>query len=237
MLKPFSKFITEATAASKKYDSWLNKNDNHHLGSSSEDIDRKLSTTSPIKRGPHLHRAITNYTFGSGINRKLIEEHKAKKDKNSTLSRHSDNDLDEATLHSIGHEMHLYSGIGFDPREHQTASNKGHALLHLPAYTSTTHDKRVASNFASPNEHNEQHILHIHTKPYDSGVFTGDHSAEQHEHETILPRHTTLKVNTKPDIYHHGGGKDAVGNQQPAVKTHIWHATIHYQSDLEQRDE
>ena len=224
-LKSFKQFLIEAL---KKLAEWIDNNDNSHLGDSSQDISDKLheKTAKNDDISSTTANYINDYTRDSSeLNHDLVACHRQhvdpKLDADMSNRRGTITHLDKATKHPIGHETHLYSGIGFDPREHLTPSDKGHALLHLPAYTSTTHDKRTAAGFSTP-VNSERHILHIHAKPTDHGAHVSPWSHFPQEHETILPRHTTLRVHPTPDTY-----------EGPTVRTgrtvHVWHATIHSQ--------
>ncbi len=90
-------------------------------------------------------------------------------------------------------------------------------IIHLPAYTSVSHEKATAANF-SKKIYDDEHIIHIHMKKGDKGIQVAHISHVLDEHETILPRNTKLKINPKPDIY-----------KRKNVNVHVWHATIHHQ--------
>jgi len=126
--------------------------------------------------------------------------------------------LDSVTRHPLGTHLHVYSGVGFNPADHGKT-------IHLPAYTSVTHDRETAVAFAE--RHPAQHIIHIHLKAKDKAAHVSHLSANEHEHETILPRGTTLKLHGKPDI--HDAGMDRKGKPNPPL--HVWHATVHHQEE------
>lgn len=158
------------------------------------------------------------------LNYALIQAHKNKSDltdHNKTVTHH----LDSATNKPIGHETHLYSGIGFNPAKMK--NENGH--VHLPAYMSLTHDKAIAHKFArkphedaitakEKKETHDQHILHLHMKKNDKGLHMSHLSDFNNEHETLLPRNTTIKIHHEPTVYHDG-----------KRKVHIWHAKVVHQ--------
>jgi hypothetical protein len=207
---------------------WFQKNDNEHLGNSSKSISEHLQTHQKIKPTKEQSEHIKSYTNNSRhLNRMLIRKHI----NNDNIDNIINNDvfeknkekikhLDKATNHHIGHELHVYSGIGFDPSKH---ISKEKPIMHLPAYTSTTHDKNISHSFAfnSPvieHQKNTLHILHIHLKPRNKGIHINHLSEHSGEHETILPRNTKLKVNPIPEKHYIHG-----------MEHHIWHATVHSQ--------
>jgi hypothetical protein len=203
----------------KEEKNWEDVNDNEHLGNSSDSISEHLQTHQKIKPSKEQSKYIKSYTHSSRhLNRMLIRKHNVNDDfeDNKENIKH----LDSATNQPIGHELHVYSGIGFDPSKH---ISKEKPIIHLPAYTSVTHDKNIAHSFASRNpmtEHhkNTYHILHIHMKPRNKGIHVDHLSEHEDEHETILPRNTKLKVHPVPDKHIIHG-----------VEHHIWHATVHSQ--------
>ena len=125
--------------------------------------------------------------------------------------------LDTATKRHIGHDMHLYSGLGFDP--HHMKNKNGR--VHLPAYTSLTHNKHTADSFADDAAHRhgrDRHVLHLQVKKKDKGLHVSHLSNYEGEHETILPRNTKIKIHKKPTTY-----------EQYGNKVHVWHAHIVHQ--------
>ena len=199
---------------------WVDHNDNQHLGHDDNEISEKLKEKTKKFDSPEQKEAVRGYTIGSSdVNSALIEHHK---DPTSPIwNRHHDNikHLDIATNHPIGHHVSLYSGLGFNPGQHIVGENH----IHLPAYTSMTHNKHVAKTFAQRKSYNfpnrDSHILHLHMRPEDKGIHIPHVSEYDTEHETILPRRTTIKIHPEPEIYHDSEGR----------KVHIWHAHIHHQ--------
>lgn len=183
-----------------------------------------LDDANPISR--EHSDTLANYTGASSgssaiINKKLIDDYYGKKpdpakEHIQKATQKAINNLDQITKHNrIRRQLSVYSGLGFDPSQH--VNSQGH--LHMPAFTSATHDKEVAYSFAQMNHKDgltqARHILHIHLMPYDNATHISGHSLSPHEHETILPRNTTLKVHPEPTILSDG--------------THVWNSTVHHQ--------
>ena len=218
-----SSLKTEETSPVKTED-WLRK---HHDNPFSVRTLTKqlLDDANPVSK--EHSDTLTNYSGGASgiINKKLIDDYHGKKpDPDHPHSKEhiqkaiqkSVNNLDQITRHNrIRRQLRVYSGLGFDPSQH--VNSQGH--LHMPAFTSTTHDKDVAYSFAQMNHRDgltqAKHILHIHLMPHDNATHISGHSLSPDEHETILPRNTTLKIHPEPTILSDG--------------THVWHSTIHHQ--------
>jgi hypothetical protein len=209
--------LKEETSPVKTED-WLGKNEN--AGRSVHKITKELlDDANPVSRE---HAETLRYYSGpdsARINKKLIDDHYGKKPDSSGSKEYIERaikHLDKITRHNnIRRQLHVYSGLGFDPSQH--VDSQGH--LRMPAFTSVTHDKNVAHKFAQIN-HEEgrtqaKHILHIHLKPYDQATHISGHAFTPDEHESILPRNTTLKVHPEPTILSDG--------------THVWHAHVHHQ--------
>jgi hypothetical protein len=220
--KPKSKSLKsplKEEASAVKIEDWLREHDN---GPDVRTITKQLlDDADPLsKEHAETLRDYSGHT-SANINKKLIDDHNGKKtNSGGSLSKEytqkAIKNLDQITSHNIRRHLHVYSGLGFDPSQH--VDSQGH--LHMPAFTSVTHDKNVAHEFAQTN-HEEgrteaKHILHIHLKPYDRATHISGHSDEPEEHESILPRNTTLKVHPKPTILSDG--------------THVWHAQVHHQN-------
>ena len=210
---------------------WLHDNENKHLGPQTakyqtgkdaawhhayaltKELAKKAKPLSKKESETVHHYAEDD---SGKINRSLIKSHKNGEGVHPKIKDRVEH-LDKVTRHPIGHDLHVYSGLGFDPKKHINSS--GH--LHLPAYTSTTHHKETANWFAGSafergrRERKKEHILHVHLKPSDHAAHVSAHSPSPEEHETILPRNTTLKVHPKPTVLPDG--------------THVWHAHVHKQ--------
>ena len=192
-----------------KETSWLDKNDNTHLGASHVEIDKKLHDHNFAKHPQK--KALDSYTDDSyDINRALIEKNKNHKNHIAQLSKAVSN----SPLH---HDIHVYHGTnGFHPGNEAKKHKEGH--IHLPAFTSTTIDKHMAHSFANFQHEDTKktgHILHIHVKKGQHGKYIGSHSKNEHgdnEHEMLLQKGLVLKVHPKP--------------KKLADGTHIWHSHI-----------
>jgi len=201
--------------AKKHNSAWVEHNRNV------EGVAKTLVKSAP-KYTPAQKRSIDDYGDEStSMNLHLVQNHN--KGINSPSPEHKKliQHLDSVTKRPIGHDLHVYSGIGFNPAEHMQHTDK----LHLPAYTSVTHDKHVAAGYADNHTErlgNNMHVLHIHMQHHDMGAHVSHLTPYAAEYETILPRHTTLKVHPQPDVFHDkNSGKTA----------HVWHATIHHQGE------
>jgi len=225
---------------SNEYHDWLNKSDNGHLGDTGNNNDERTNYKNAHRVGSQLNKKtkkiteqdsehIEEYT-GAGseeLNDALLKKHKQGK---GLPSEHVEQirAIDKAANHPIGHHLHVYSGI----RNIKNKMNSGDHM-HLPAYTSTTHSKHIANTFAAAKaDKNTMHIAHIHLKPTDKAGYVARHSMNDHEHETILPRNTTLKhthttklKNSFPHTVYDTGGDEHT--EQPNV--HIHHFEVHHQ--------
>lgn len=201
---------------------WARHNENKHLGKDSKSISKKLESRQPKIDESHLPH-IGTYTDDSGnINRHLISSHKVNKEpgryKNTIKA------LDAATNNPIQDHVHMYTGIGFHPGKmlKKTKDN----TIHLPAYTSMSHDKDVAKGFAQMQSNFdsgagfEKHIIHLHMKPGDKMVHISHVSDVPVEHESVLPRNTKLKLNPRPEHMVLPGSK---------IHHYIWHAEVSHQ--------
>jgi hypothetical protein len=133
-------------------------------------------------------------------------------------------------------DYHVYHGIKFNPQDlfdkqdesQRSSSGKisarlqgssdDSAVMHLPAYTSTSLNAKVAKNFSEPDRNNVNHILKFripmgstHGAHIDEHSEYGIHSYTDSEYETLLKRGTNFKMSKTPEI---------IGN------THIWHCEI-----------
>jgi len=202
---------------------WHKHNDNAHLGKTSTAISSTLSKKAPKLSASNPARDdIREYTGSSrDLNAHLLQ--KKRKDKYfHSLAKQ----LHKTTSALLGHDVHLYSGVRSDP-EKWDKNSKGH--VRLKAFTSMTHDKKVAHSFARTwaENHGKRgsknlHIIHIHAKSTDHGMHVRKYSAHANEHETILPADTYIKKHPKhktPEIHESPDG----------TKVHIHHYVIHKQ--------
>lgn len=120
--------------------------------------------------------------------------------------------LDDAIKQNkLEKSLTTYSGISFHPHE---IMDERHTL-HLPAYTSSSTSRAVASLYATGHG-KIKHIIKISHPKGSTGVYVGDNDDlspfSQKEH--ISPRNMKIKVNPEPEIHH-----DEQGNQ-----LHVWSA-------------
>ena len=188
--------LKEAKKDKPSIHDWIKENDNTHLFSkkvkNNEGLSNFLSKSN--KNDDEDTEHVTEYcgeTTSTELNSRLLKNKKLSdyhKETSDGIDRHIDKN-------KMKHELHVYSGLSFDPEKHMK-KNK----LHSPCYISTTHDKQIASEFSEFNKPNKkkkiQHIAHIHLKPGDSATHISEHSLFPEEHETLIKRGSTLK--------HHG---------------------------------
>lgn len=203
---------------------WISENGNPHLGGDKYDVHINLKNghnytyddIHEIKKYTYDSRKLNNHLYDSHIsgleNNNLIDQGFVDGDGNDVI--HNVSKLDEAlNRHSLEHDLHVYSGVQFHPGELAGKHPSGH--IYLPAYTSTTIDKHVATNFAKPIN-GERHIIHFHLKPGQKGGYVDHISNNSGEHEYIIPRKTMIKIHPEHDEI-----TSNIGH-----KYHIWHASI-----------
>lgn len=129
--------------------------------------------------------------------------------------------MDDITKHqTTPRDMHLYSGIGFDPRKitHGQTDN-GMMKVHLPAYTSTSIYPSVASSFTETN------MVKIHVPKGSHGVYIHPGNSlgttNTHGKEFVLPRGSKLHIHPEP-TQHYRKGQFASSNEHLL----IWHAKL-----------
>lgn len=116
----------------------------------------------------------------------------------------------------LPHELITYSGIGFDPSNISDSKQR----LILPAFTSSSTRRFIAGKYAIQHGGNEHHILQIHNKVGDSGIYTGNRNilSSFSDDEYILPRAEMLKIHNKNE-YQHGNHKFHVWGVERIPKT------------------
>lgn len=212
----FSKAMTSYRDANSKAESAHKK-----LSSDLHSSQRK-PTTKEIEHSNAFSSSEGDGNYSNTIAKHLIYNHK-----NGHEPTHGMSDEHKEVHHSIsnlskqklGKEVHLYSGVGFNPKT--SAKKSKDSILHLPAHISTTHDAYVASNFADTahSDYNKgRHMIHIHAKPSDKGYHLGKYSDAEEEHETVIPAGTKLKYSHS--TVHKGGS---------GAKVNVHHFTIHSQ--------
>lgn len=152
------------------------------------------------KYSAYNHR--TGDNASSKINRALIDNYKRGLSPTEGLSKVHQNvhkHVSDLTSKPIGKESHVYSGTSIKGDE----AAKESKIFYSPAHISTSHDVKVAANFASRKGVSSRgyNIMHIHLKPEDKAYHVGNHSLFRGEHETIIPAGTKLKYNNT--THHH----------------------------------
>jgi hypothetical protein len=188
-------------------DSYFSHNENTHIHPTQNGVDRSLSNSQTRKDLDHFH--LNKYTSGSRMLNKALwaankAGTKAPTHVNGMTHTHDVKELDKAVnRNKLNDDLHVYSGVGFDPAELASKHPEGH--VHLPAYTSTTIDKSIARNFGANQTLDKPHlqtattkghIMHIALKAGQKGAYISDSGTEyKKEHEFLLPRDTILKHN------------------------------------------
>lgn len=215
---------SELSSVEGQSEDWFSQNDNIPIGRSHTILHSNLSVMYHHDDfSPQHKNAVDAYTEGSTkLNKALLDHYVSKSSVPERVGAHSIEHLDGVVNHhKLSHDLHVYSGVGFHPGE--KASKDPESKIHLPAYTSTSVHKKTAVVFSSPLSHVDgvaNHVLHIHLKKGQKGLYVGDHSAVGNEYEYLLPRHTTLKVHPKPTILPPGSH---FSNKEPV---HVWHAHV-----------
>jgi hypothetical protein len=185
---------------------YFDENDNTHIHPDIHQVGKLLQHTQK-REGLDSHH-LNQYCSGSRcLNKALYDAHKNGKDTPKSVTgfgvEHNVRRLDDAIHRNKLHkDVHLYSGVGFEPSK--LASNHPEGHIYLPAYTSTSINKSVARNFASNQGENKPtqlrqngvmgHVLHIHAKAGQPAAYVDRESTYKHENEVLLPRGTTLKI-------------------------------------------
>ena len=142
------------------------------------------------------------------LNRYLHRKH----DDETTPDRYPEHELhakmmDKAVkTHTAPEDFHVYSGLRKSP-EHNLPKDGN---VHMPAYTSTSLDKRTARHFARADDNSThwdgsksftppKHILKIHVPKGHHGAYVDHHSENPGEQEYILPRDTKLHIHHTPE--------------------------------------
>lgn len=221
VLNPRLNVAEDATSGTSA--SWGWSNHNQHLGSNEDDVEHALHNTH--QHSPESLKHLKTYTEGSSdLNKTLYTHHVTHTappdkvpDRFVKAKHHNLHALDKAVEHhTLGHDLHVYSGTHFNPGDVAKQHEENH--IHLPAFTSTSIDKTTAEHFAYSatyansrlnrlSEHSDEkvhgHILHIHLKAGDKGAYIGTHSIYgSSEKEFTLPRNTRIKVHRTPTIHH-----------------------------------
>lgn len=210
---------------------FFSKNANNHIGETVDDVHAKLQKHVGDRGGDHM-KAIKKYTKDSHLlNTTLYQSHNLGAKVPSTVkvkdnasdkavdNVHDVSKLDDAIkAHPVPAKLHVYTGVGFHPGSIAAQHPERH--IHLPAYTSSSIDPQIASQFAIHSQHHvgskHAHMLHIELQKGHNATFVGEHSTHTAEKEVLLGRHTRVQIHPEPEIH-----KNAQGN-----KVHVWKAKI-----------
>jgi hypothetical protein len=219
---------------------WAHKNDNDHIDSSVSYVSEKLDHDPDEFTSIPDHQAVKEYTDHSrDLNKYLIGKHngedpyevnddhddewdKDHKIKTKEMLENRASRLDNALRQkALKHDLHVYHGARFDPSKLPGAKvdSDGNFRVINPAFMSTSIAKSTALDFAGSGttdtsnwEGNTKHVLHIHLKPGQHGIYAGSNSSYPSENEFIMPRNTRLRVHHRPTVLRNG--------------TRIWHAHV-----------
>ena len=195
---------------------WIDREENGHLLADHKGTDKTKSLHITRKLVPTVskdqHAAIKTYTAGKSefINKDIMRSHEDKKAPHSfAYTKEVSHHLDSAIKDSpIKHDVHTFSGVGFDPEKHMDSKGR----MHSPAFISSSHNKVVTMRFAdkkpiaSDNGQKVHNIIHFHLKKDDPAIHVGLHSEFDDEHETLIKRGVTLQRH-KVEEFSHPFGK------------------------------
>lgn len=144
----------------------------------------------------------------------------------ATLTRWSDDLNQSLTKHRTPHDLHVYSGVSYNPAS--IGENHGKIIkVHLPAFTSTSIHPHTAIYFGSPerpegsNDPYTYHMIKIHVPAGSRGSYVAHKSYTADEREFILPKDAKLHIHPEPTSFTHRFRR--WGND---VTTKIWHAKL-----------
>jgi hypothetical protein len=204
--------VKYADGKSKPDESWIDDNENKHIHPDVKQVCNTLALQQVREGLDHHH--LNSYTQGSRmLNKELYMAHTAGMEAPSVVqgftTEHNVKRLDDAiNRNKTKTNIHVYSGVGFDPEERASKHESGH--IHLPAYTSTSISKHIARNFAATQGEEKStmlrkdglkgHILSIHVPKGHPHAYIENESRFKGEKEVLLPRATTVRVTHHTDI-------------------------------------
>ena len=186
------------------------------------------------------HPIVHAYTRGSdNLNNTLWEHFKSKTTPPSSIAANLHNNvhihLDHMdrliAKHQLPHDMHVYTGLHLNPRDHPDKQ------LVLPAYTSTSVTPHVAKDFGKYFYHTDKygnhevikHILKIHLSKGFHHLSTDKGSLFPGQGEIILPRNLRLHVDDKPSHIITGSFNNHFSdkrNEYVEDTYHVWNARL-----------
>lgn len=207
-----------------------NNHGNEHLGKTINDVHHYLKNLHDVNNSTTQEEknALMEYSgSSSGLNRHLIAHNGVSDEHTSDYYRGNVKGLDSAIAKHTLPKMILHSGIGWNPEKETNSQNR---MFRTSAYTSSSIDPNISRGFAKevyedPNAYGSpstRHMLRIHVPAGQKGIHLGnsdDNSpiTSHNEHEVILPRNTTYKINKVPAEIH----KSEWGSP-----LHVWDAHI-----------
>jgi len=200
-----------------------------------------------VQRTANYHDMVDAYTSNSDNLNKTLYDHSltgaTPPDKIASNLDTSRSDVEEnpqiylskldalIAKHKTPHAMTVYTGLHFDPYQHLGK------VVHMPAYTSTSVNPHVASDFGKPfpqaesngNMHHIKHIFRIELPKGQHHLFTDTGSNYPGQGEVILPRGIKLQVGRTPTHIINGNFNEHFTDRHWDNKkiTHmIWNARI-----------
>lgn len=216
--KNYNPFMSINEDVMPELQGWLSEKENSRTAINSLNIDHQHTDDDKthIYRYTAKSKPINNFLFGAkNDNLQVPSELPVSGYHNFS---HDIQGLDSAIHRNrLKHDLVTYSGIDWNPAEKIQGG-----LLHLPAYTSTTLDKHIAYKFAtghvekSKTPTKDMHIIRMINPVGSTGFYTHNDpviTQFDEEHEYVIPRGITVKINPFPKIV-------SVGDK----KLHIWDA-------------
>jgi hypothetical protein len=213
------------------YYKWEADHANKHIAPSIDTTQDYLHEKHPYAETPHPHEVYA-YTAGSRYLNKTLWQHYKRGDDPGSHVHPPVGDIHDLGLldHAVGHhklgtDLHVFRGIGSDA-DHpwEKASEDPKNRLHMPAYTSTSISKSAAWIFTDHLKDSQgkwaNHMLHLHLKSGQPGLFIGQYSKYHTEGEFLLPRHTTIQLHPKPEII---APRDHDSSKLPL---YLWHGHV-----------
>lgn len=200
------------TTATRQYDnhpiyiSGLSREDRSHVSGYSE------SSNSLNKLLIHGHMRdldMMNFKDMDELHAHLLSKNiVTEKDMMKLYGRHKTLSRVLAGSPETNEDLDVYTGVGgaFDVEKMRQQNN---GLIHLPAYTSTTLNPRIAQNFAYQHDHDYpdrpskrmREIIHLRLpKGTRNTLFFGSHSAYPNEHEILLRHGSTIRLEGTPRV-------------------------------------
>lgn len=171
----------------------------------SEDVVKYTVDSAPVNRYLHLKHKNTLFFEDETILGKTIPEV-------SNLSDNITSHIKRVPHPTHLNDFHVYTGVSkeSDPLIHSHVDEHGNSLFHIPAFTSTSLHRSIATEFTKgkPNEDGRKvHDVFKIRVPggYPSGMYVQPHSEHTDELEYLLNKSHTLKLKPNPRHYNYSG--------------------------------